>query len=826
MPPVVGALVAAVIPEALAGTAIFGTLTVAGLVTSVATAGVTIGAALLLKATREQKQEPGHLITPTIQAIGPQPITPRYYAAGRIMAGGIQHLYEAPDGAHLLIGAVVNCEPIDGIEAWLVDGEDISNYFVTVGAPFPYLTSVINGVVLTAAIGSNVVYANAGLKWSFMYTEKTTLEFNGSGQPYFTTVQYPIGYLPAMCFEFGNGSPSGYVSQIAKYFWPAYWDDSFKCENLACIYAMAVGGAVIVNRFATYPRGFPQISTIIRAARIFDPRDGTQSFADPSTWKWSRNAVLILVWYMTHYDGARIPAAKINWASVSAEADYADAPVPTFGLTFVVASASGTGTTATVVFSGPETMTVGDPVTISGCTPSGYNGTFTVTAASAGSVSFSNATTGALTALGTVNQASTEARFSCDVQWNMGEPVKDVVARLQAACDATVWEDGAGNWNVWCAKDATPTQTLTDADISVYQFQELTAGLDEVNIVTPSYMEPRENYQVIPGVPASDSASVALVGERAQTLTLKEIASPDQAYRLAYRVLKRQNPPLKLSIEGGPSLLRVVGELVVNISSDATGISGVFRFTSKAKVSGRGERIAFDLAQVGADDYADVVMPYDPVSPVETSTVAPVLPSAVQSPDTPTVVLETISGQYYLDATATVGGVPPTDTQLIFYAETTPVNGSGTPIGATVLMPTILSQWVRQSGALASGTRYAVQGWFIESGSPSSISGTAYYTTPIPTPDAPALAQVGGHLVTATARIGGVAPTDTGMTWNAQIRQSAPSVGSWTTLTTSLSQWVLESGAETVGNSYQVQGWFSVGATNGATSPPSTITIV
>jgi hypothetical protein len=65
--------------------------------------------------------------------------------------------------------------------------------------------------------------------------------------------------------------------------------------------------------------------------------------------------------------------------------------------------ASGTGTVATVTFSGSGgAAAIGSSVTISGVTPAGYNGTFTVTASQPGSVSFANATTGAQTVAGTI----------------------------------------------------------------------------------------------------------------------------------------------------------------------------------------------------------------------------------------------------------------------------------------------------------------------------------------------------------------------------------------------------------------------------------------
>jgi len=65
-------------------------------------------------------------------------------------------------------------------------------------------------------------------------------------------------------------------------------------------------------------------------------------------------------------------------------------------------AASGTGTVATLTFSGSYVYPVGSTVTVAGVTPTGYNGAYTVTASSAGSVSYANTTTGAQTVAGTV----------------------------------------------------------------------------------------------------------------------------------------------------------------------------------------------------------------------------------------------------------------------------------------------------------------------------------------------------------------------------------------------------------------------------------------
>jgi len=65
---------------------------------------------------------------------------------------------------------------------------------------------------------------------------------------------------------------------------------------------------------------------------------------------------------------------------------------------------AGTGSTATVTFAAitSTVIPVGSSVTISGATPAGYNGTYTVTASTNTTVSFASATTGALSVAGSM----------------------------------------------------------------------------------------------------------------------------------------------------------------------------------------------------------------------------------------------------------------------------------------------------------------------------------------------------------------------------------------------------------------------------------------
>jgi hypothetical protein len=645
--PIITPIVTSVIGAALAETAIVGTLTVGGLITGAIELGLVTGASLLLAPKHKAIADPSRPQAPTMQSVSPQSISPRYYAAGRIMAGGVRHWYECEDAAstagHLICGIILDCGPIDGIDAHLVDGENLTSYLTT-STTFQYLNSFHNGVVVNANVGT-VQYPTSGLKYQFVYTQTYNVS---TGQ----WVNYPIGNLPLIGFQFLNGQPGGNVSGLAKYFIPSLYGDDNKCCNLSQLFYVACGGQIIVNRMGAYPRAWPEVLTVFRAARIFDPRDPGQDFNNPATWIWSRNSILIIAWYMTHPDGGRIPYSKMKWDTWAAEANVCDAAVPIFG-------------------------------------------------------------------------GGTEARFRTDCQWHTGEAVRDVMARLKAACDAEVWEDGDGLWNVWIVKHETPSVTLTDEDISSITIEEGNGALDEINYLTPSYMEPRENYQMIPAAPVIDTASVALVGERPQTIQLREIASFNQAHRIAYRVMKRQNPALRITITGKASLLRCIGEKVVSVQSAAANINGTFRFMKRASVSEGLHEISIPLSLVSANDYDDVVPPYDPVSPFETSSAPPPAASSVQAPDAPTLAQVDISGSQYIQATATVGGSAPTDASLVYHAE---YREHGTT-GAWLAMNTNISQWVRESDAAVTvGLTYDVHGWFVQNGMPSAMSAISMIT--------------------------------------------------------------------------------------------------
>ena len=119
-----------------------------------------------------------------------------------------------------------------------------------------------------------------------------------------------------------------------------------------------------------------------------------------------------------HMESARMASNLLlaNWSNRGVNLWAVDLQTVNFNQTPTTLSATGTGSVATLTFATPNTpvYTVGTQITVSGITPSGYNGTYTVTASSNGSVSYANTTTGAQTVAGTISSQTPAGTYSVD----------------------------------------------------------------------------------------------------------------------------------------------------------------------------------------------------------------------------------------------------------------------------------------------------------------------------------------------------------------------------------------------------------------------------
>jgi hypothetical protein len=121
-----------------------------------------------------------------------------------------------------------------------------------------------------------------------------------------------------------------------------------------------------------------------------------------------------------HMEAARMATNMLlsNWSNRGVNLWAVDLQTVQFDQTPATLSASGDGTTATITYTTPNTpiYPVGSQITVSGVTPTGYNGTYTVTASANGSVSYTNSTTGSQTVAGTIDTSdgSPTASYSVD----------------------------------------------------------------------------------------------------------------------------------------------------------------------------------------------------------------------------------------------------------------------------------------------------------------------------------------------------------------------------------------------------------------------------
>lgn len=129
---------------------------------------------------------------------------------------------------------------------------------------------------------------------------------------------------------------------------------------------------------------------------------------------------------------------------------------------FVITNVSGSGTTVTVTYTGSTPFSVGQEIQITGVNPTAYNGHYTVTAASAGSVQFASTTTTAYVSGGAVYGGGNSLAVI-----NNGS-ARDITPQIYTDNVAVKFETTAGSNVV----------TITDAGSNIDQY-------DAVYIETP-----------------------------------------------------------------------------------------------------------------------------------------------------------------------------------------------------------------------------------------------------------------------------------------------------------------------------------------------------
>jgi hypothetical protein len=275
-----------------------------------------------------------------------------------------------------------------------------------------------------------------------------------------------------------------------------------------------------------YPNGVPTVKAIIKTSLVYDPRDGSQVWNTPSTWKFSRNPALHIMDFLTFYRvdasgrhiprGMGLPRSRINIASFTAFANICD-----------------------------ETM----------------HSAYTINDAD-GSVS---------------NTPRDEPRYQCDGAYHLDEVPTDVLNRLLATCDGTLYTLPDGTVGIRGGKWQEPTVLINDDMIISSRFEHGRGKQEKFNRLKISIVATNLDYQLVDGTPYDNDADILDSGVLSADLSLPYVQSYSQARRLAKISMAKENPEWSYpTLVCTLAALNAIGEETVHVTHSLPGIDGSF----------------------------------------------------------------------------------------------------------------------------------------------------------------------------------------------------------------------------------------------------------
>jgi hypothetical protein len=157
-----------------------------------------------------------------------------------------------------------------------------------------------------------------------LYIDNNVVTLDGAG---FVTAPttYTFGGIKRVQVITQLGTVDQASLAILQAAFPGIWTADHRLRGVAT--ALVVAQTVAAANFnAVYPQGIPQFQAVARCALVYDPRDGAQSWDDPTTWQYSDNYALCLLDYLVHPDGLALPKvivapALADWAARADDCD-------------------------------------------------------------------------------------------------------------------------------------------------------------------------------------------------------------------------------------------------------------------------------------------------------------------------------------------------------------------------------------------------------------------------------------------------------------------------------------------------------------------------
>ncbi|MCR6498407.1 hypothetical protein MUO32_05115 [Shinella sp. CPCC 101442] len=128
----------------------------------------------------------------------------------------------------------------------------------------------------------------------WLHDDVVTIDGGGNVQP---LADGRYGYdLIALDHRIGLPTETAYAPIVADLSADAVWTSNHRGDGQASLSLIAKTPKA--KEFTTkFPYGAPRYSVEVEGAKVWDPRDPAQSPSSPSTWTYSRNAALIMLWH-------------------------------------------------------------------------------------------------------------------------------------------------------------------------------------------------------------------------------------------------------------------------------------------------------------------------------------------------------------------------------------------------------------------------------------------------------------------------------------------------------------------------------------------------
>lgn len=132
-----------------------------------------------------------------------------------------------------------------------------------------------------------------------------------------------------LIWRYGEATETAYSELVSAL--PSVWTTAHRGDGIASLYMLSVAPTA-ENFPSRFPNGLPLPSVTAKLSLVYDPRDPAQDPDDSSTWEWSKNAALNLLFYLCFTDGGpRIPYERHILPTIAywkRAADVCDEAVP------------------------------------------------------------------------------------------------------------------------------------------------------------------------------------------------------------------------------------------------------------------------------------------------------------------------------------------------------------------------------------------------------------------------------------------------------------------------------------------------------------------